>query len=690
MSIERAFGRSVLGTAAAAALIAGCAQTQNTSGTTTMASGDRAASPERSGDLPPGTYAVIDGEPAPVPAVEMGDPAVIERVIAEAKLNPRVMEHLSMLSLEFGSRLTGSSSLERANRWAADQFRKWGLENVEVRQWGTVPVRFDRLESSGRMYLDGRGEGTEVDFTTLAWVKGTDGPVRGEAVPFPESYEEFDANPDRYRGAWVLHEPQFGRRGARSSRFLMGQREVQMREIAAGGDVDPRASRPPVGQERWAGQLVIQLDDDASADVDVIMDVRRGPDGVQRATLSAGGSGFEPVREIESSGDSMTGAWSTPNGELEIELTFEGDQASGTARGESLPSADSTASLSLTKQSEGSAENQSRPSLLKLVMQRGPAGFVSSSQDERVWTTASRGWRDRELDTYVEEIEVNIDGPSFDFIMARMAQGHTVDLEFNLNNRVTPGPIPVYNTIAEIPGTTKPDEVVIFSAHLDSWNGPGSMGTTDNGTGSSVVMEAARLLARADAKPDRTIRFILWTGEEQGLLGARAYVASLSDEERSKISAAFVDDGGTNFQGGVPAADYMVDYLAAATAPINGHFRSETDRADQLFDDDPSNDWSAGMLNVNVRPTGDELRVSGGSDHMAFNAVGIPGFFWDEIGRANYRHGWHTQFDRIDLAIPEYLAQSSANSAVVMYNLACAPGLLPREPRPDSDVASAD
>ena len=674
-----AFGRTVLGAAAAAALVAGCVQTENT--TQSADSSAQQPSGAAGGELGPGTFAVIDGEPAPVPDIEMGDPAVIERVIAEAKTSPRVMEHLSTLSLEFGARLTGSSTLERANRWAADRFRSWGLENVEVRQWGTVPVRFDRLESSGLMFLDGAGEGTEVDFTTLAWVKGTDGPTRGEAVPFPESYEAFDSNPERYEGAWVLHEPQFGRRGSRSSRFLMSQREVQMREIAAGGDIDPRASRPPVGSERWAGSLDIRIGEgDETTSVDVIMDVRRGRGGVQRATLSAGGSGFEPVRNIESSGNEMTGEWTTPNGELEVELAFEGDDASGTASGETLPAGSGT--LTLTKQATGSAENESRPSLLKLVMDRNPAGFVSSSQDERVWTSAARGWSDRELNTYAEDIEVNIDGPSFDFIMARMAQGHSVDLEFNLNNRVTPGPIPVYNTIAEIPGTTKPDEVVIFSAHLDSWNGPGSMGSTDNGTGSSVVMEAARLLAKAGAEPERTIRFILWTGEEQGLLGARAYVASLSEEERSKISAAFVDDGGTNFQGGVPAADFMVDYFAAATAPINGNFHSETDRAAQLFDDDPSNDWSAGVLNVNVRPTGDQLRVSGGSDHMAFNAVGIPGFFWDEIGRANYRRGWHTQLDRIDLAIPEYLAQSAANSAVVMYNLATAPGLLPREPGP--------
>src|SRR5690606_18097550 len=117
----------------------------------------------------------------------------------------------------------------------------------------------------------------------------------------------------------------------------------------------------------------------------------------------------------------------------------------------------------------------------------------------------------------------------------------------------------------------------IISGHLDSWNGPGSQGVVDNGTGSAVTLEAARILAAVGAKPKRTIRFILWTGEEQGLLGSRAYVESLSEEERAKISAVFVDDGGTNCEGGLVCPPWMFEYLAPATAATNGQFFSEVD-----------------------------------------------------------------------------------------------------------------
>ena len=92
-------------------------------------------------------------------------------------------------------------------------------------------------------------------------------------------------------------------------------------------------------------------------------------------------------------------------------------------------------------------------------------------------------------------------------------------------------------------------------------------------------------------------------------------------------------------------------------------------------------------MDVNLR-TVDAMPQGGGSDHASFNAVGIPGFYWDEIGRADYRYGWHTQNDRIDLAIEEYLIQSSTNAALTAYNLACAPSMLPREPKVAENSAS--
>ncbi|MEY3231322.1 MAG: hypothetical protein RL689_1411 [Planctomycetota bacterium] len=302
-------------------------------------------------------------------------------------------------------------------------------------------------------------------------------------------------------------------------------------------------------------------------------------------------------------------------------------------------------------------------SLVERLAFSGAVGYVSTSRDERVWTGAVPGWRELDLATLPPEPLVQIRLSDYDFLNSRLVDGEPIEFEADLQHAFKQGPIPLHNTIAEIRGTELPDEVVIVSAHLDTWNGPGSEGTTDNGTGTAVTLEAARILAAVGAKPRRTIRFINWTGEEQGLLGSKGYVDANKDL-LPKISAVFVDDGGTNYQGGAPCADAMADYLAAATAPTNYQFFSTTDGK-----------W----LNVNIRKNGARNPRGGGSDHASFNAVGVPGFFWDEVGRADYGYGWHTQHDRLDLAIPEYLVQSSTNTAIAAYRLACAPGMLPRE-----------
>jgi carboxypeptidase Q len=317
----------------------------------------------------------------------------------------------------------------------------------------------------------------------------------------------------------------------------------------------------------------------------------------------------------------------------------------------------------------------------------GVAGFISTSRDERVWTGGATGWRERVVEDIPPDVHISVRLSDYDYINSRLADGEQFLVEVDLQHTLTPGAIPVYNTIAEIRGSELPDEVVFVTAHLDSWDGPGSQGCTDNATGSAVTLEAARILTAVGAKPKRTIRFILWTGEEQGLLGSRAYVRA-NQSEHDKWSAMFNDDGGTNTQGGLPAAEVMVPMLAAATAPVNYVFYSQTDQR-----------W----LNVNVRNTGPRIRATGSSDHASFIEVGVPGFFWDEVGRADYGYGWHTQHDRFELAIPEYLIQSATCSAVTAYRLANAPTLLPRGEmraagtgrpgsgaRPDSEPAGPD
>jgi hypothetical protein len=348
----------------------------------------------------------------------------------------------------------------------------------------------------------------------------------------------------------------------------------------------------------------------------------------------------------------------SPRGVREYTMKLDGEKIQGET---ALP--DNAGKITYSGKKVAIEEPKKGPGMEEKMLALEPAGWITASSSELVLTGGAQGWDKMDLDALNPDVIVTVRQSDYDCMNSRLADGTPVFAEFDLQNNFKKGPIPVYDTIAEIKGSTWPDEIVIVSGHLDSWNGPGSQGTTDNGTGSAVTLEAARILSAVHAKPKRTIRFILWTGEEQGLLGSVAYVKYLKEHNQlEKISAVLVDDGGTNWEGGLPCVPSEVEYLAAATAPVNGVFYSEADKK---------------FMDVNIHRE-DVFNQVQGSDHNSFMREHVPGFFWDEVGRADYNHTHHTQYDNLSQAIPEYLQQSATCAAVTAYNLACAPKMLPR------------
>jgi carboxypeptidase Q len=211
-------------------------------------------------------------------------------------------------------------------------------------------------------------------------------------------------------------------------------------------------------------------------------------------------------------------------------------------------------------------------------------------------------------------------------------------------------PVQQWNTVAELPGGERPGEVVILGAHLDSWDL--GTGVTDNGTGSMVVLEAARVIARSGLRPKRTIRFILFSGEEEGLLGSRAYAAAHAGKADS-IQAVLVLDNGTGaitgqaLQGRPELAGLWRELLAPVAAL----------GADSVRDASKS-----------------------GTDHLSFLPYGVPGFNFDQLPRG-YGHTHHSQTDTFDHAVAGDLKQAAAVMAVTAYELANLPELLPRGPK---------
>jgi hypothetical protein len=285
----------------------------------------------------------------------------------------------------------------------------------------------------------------------------------------------------------------------------------------------------------------------------------------------------------------------------------------------------------------------------------GIAGIVRSAPGELIHTSGSYRI---EWDKLPKRVVATMLASQHKAIVEHLKAGKKVTLTIDIRNRFVQGPIKLYNVIADIPGTEKPDECVIFGGHIDSWDG--ATGCTDNGTGVATTLEAARLLAKAGAKPRRTIRFMLWSGEEQGLLGSRAWIRA-HPKELAKISAVIVHDGGTNYASGLSATEAIFPVFEKALAPLQGL------DAELKFS----------IRKVKGLPRGI------GSDHDAFLSAGVPGFFWQQSKTAtkgqNYSHEHHTQHDVLSAAIPDFQRHTSLVVAIAAWQLANLDGLLPRE-----------
>ncbi len=233
-----------------------------------------------------------------------------------------------------------------------------------------------------------------------------------------------------------------------------------------------------------------------------------------------------------------------------------------------------------------------------------------------------------------------------------------VELELDIVNTLHPEGRTAFNTIVEIPGTDKADELVMLGAHLDSWHA--GTGATDNAIGCAIVMEAARILAAVGAKPRRTVRLALWSGEEQGLLGSQAYVK---------------EHFGT-FEEPKPAHAKLSAYINIDTGTGRG-------RALTVFGPP-----SAGVvLREAVSPLADlgvlgamttRSRQRGGTDHTSFNEAGLPGInvLQDPIQYQTYT--WHTNLDTYERIVEDDVKRAAVTVAATVYHLAMRDELLPR------------
>jgi carboxypeptidase Q len=263
----------------------------------------------------------------------------------------------------------------------------------------------------------------------------------------------------------------------------------------------------------------------------------------------------------------------------------------------------------------------------------------------------------------------------FGRISRLLADSRTVELEVEIVNRLYPEGATAFNTVAEIAGSDKADEVVMLGAHLDSWHA--ATGATDNAIGCAVILEAVRILKAVGATPRRTVRVALWSGEEQGLLGSKAYVAAhFGSFEKPK-----------------PEFEKFAGYV---------NVDSGTGRVRGLTVFGPAE--AAGVIREAVAPLADlgvagaiatSSRRAGGTDSTSFNAAGLPGIA-TTLDPIEYQSTtWHTNLDTFERIVEDDVKKTATVVATTVYALAMRDQRLPRfskdaMPKPERALPSAD
>ncbi len=472
----------------------------------------------------------------------------------------KVMETAEWLTDVYGPRLTGSPMLDKATEWAVQTLEDWGMENVQLHEWGPFGRGWELNHFEMHM--------TEPSYSPImaypkAWSPSTEGEVSGEVIYLNAgSKEELKQYKGKLKGKIVfldtirtVEEP-FDAPTRRLS-------DSDLLKLANRGTPTPRRGR----RYRRSGA-------NFSSELWTFMDKE------------------QPLAVIDRS--------------------YKGDL--GTI-------------------------------------------FVSGASSKEGYA------RDTDADV-IPQITMSIE--HYNRIFRLLNKGISVNLSLNLKTEFTNPDLMEHNIIAEIPGTDLANEVVMFGAHFDSWHT--GTGATDNAAGSAVMMEVARILLKTieetGIQPRRTLRLALWTGEEQGLHGSRAYVRDHYAETDRYGNPSEV----------YPAQETVSGYfnLDNGTGRIRGVYLQGNAEVGPIF-----REWLAPFADLEAKTL--TLSNTGGTDHLAFDAVGIPGFQFiqDPISYSTRTH--HSNMDNFDHLLEDDLKQAATIIASFVFQTAQRDQKLPRK-----------
>jgi hypothetical protein len=319
-----------------------------------------------------------------------------------------------------------------------------------------------------------------------------------------------------------------------------------------------------------------------------------------------------------------------------------------------------------------------RDKLRRVLKQEGALAALEAGRGAGVLRVGGTGGWEKEAERGVPWLTLMPE--QYNRLVRLAERGIDVELEIDLRVTFHEDDLMGYNTLAEIPGSDKKDELVMAGAHLDSWH-PGT-GATDNAAGCAVMLEAARILKATGARPRRTIRFALWTGEEQVLGGSKAYVA----RHFASPAGAAEPEGGkpsSQKQGKPGAFQFLPDYgrlsayfnVDSGTGRIRGVYAQENAGAAALLREwlEPLRDLGVGQVTMNS---------DDGTDSEPFDEAGLPAFPFAQ-DRIEYRsRTWHTTLDVYDRLKRDDLMQAAVVVATVLHEAAASERPMPRKPPP--------
>ena len=544
------------------------------------------------------------------------DQDVNARIRKEGMENSQIPKTMHYLTDVHGPRLTGSPNHENAAKWAVKQMETWGFKNGKLEPFDFGTIANSKVVREG--WLNEKATGHIISpvkdnlvFEVLAWTPSTKGTVTAQAIHIVAPQGPVVEAPPPAAGAAGVGRGGGGRGGVQR----LGPTEAELEAYFA--SLAPRIKGAVV---LMGAPTVVPFQEVAPA--------KRTPDETARAR-------YNPDPNAAAAGGGRGGRQGNPAA------------AGAGGRGAATPATPPAGPVRLTA-------NQVNTRINEFVLKNAAVRINDAGREHGQIRAFSGTAYDltQNLPTVVMRNE------DYGRIARILANGTPVTLEFNIQNRSYPAGKTSYNAIAEIPGTDKADEVVMLGGHLDSWHS--ATGATDNAIGCAVMMEAARILQAIGVKPRRTIRVALWGGEEQGLLGSKAYVeqhfgtAENPKPEFAKFNGYFNVDGGTGrIRGGSI-------FGPPEAGQILGQFFRQ-------FED-------LGIYGATTTTS----RASGGTDSTSFNAAGLPGIGLGQDTIEYNSHTWHTNLDTYERIVWEDVKKSAVAVASAVYHVAMRDQMLPR------------